>query len=104
MDSFRNTAKVLIAVCGLAVAILPAWAEDSHTDGGHTDGGHSDGHGGKGKGPKYMGGHSSQVHKGGSHHHDGTSGGSKSTEDKIFHGHESDSGHDEDGGTEHSHT
>jgi hypothetical protein len=29
-------------------------------------------------------GHSSQSHKGGSHHHDGETGGSKSIEGKVF--------------------
>jgi hypothetical protein len=57
--------------------------------------------------------HTSSAHKGGSSHHDGSEGGSKSVEEKVFHGksggskggHEdggTDGGH-EDGGTEHTH-
>ena len=60
--------------------------------------GHS---GGGGKGPKYMGGqkgesHSHEGHSGSSSSHKGgtSRGGSKHTEDKIFHGHED---HDEGG-------
>jgi hypothetical protein len=98
MSSFSKWIKVLVVASGLALTMAPV-AQAAH-DEGHTDDGHTDG--GKGKGPKYMGGNSSQVHKGGSHHHDSSTGGSKATEDKIFHGHESDGGHD-DGGTEHSH-
>jgi hypothetical protein len=106
MSRLSKSVKALVIATGLVLAVMPPAqaAEDSHS-GGHTDGGHSDGHsgdeGGKGKGPMYMGGNSSQAHKGGSHHHDGTSGGSKSTEDKIFHGHESET-ESHDGGTEHS--
>lgn len=101
----------LVVAVGFSVGAAPVvHAADSHTS--HTDGHTS---GGGGKGPKFMGGdrgsgHSSQTHKGGSHHHDGGSGGSKSVEHKIF---SSDIGHaggvpaggtdHHDSGVEHAH-
>jgi len=82
MRAYRKWATVLLMAAGLAAGGAAGYAAESHTDS------HSDGHsGGKGKGPKYMGGdtsHSSQTHKGGSHHHDTGEGGSKSVEGKIF--------------------
>ena len=97
-------AVILVLTFGMRAA---AFAADSHT-GGHSSGGssggshtsssgghtsettHSDGHdadSGK-RGPKYQGGgrgteHSSQVHKGSSHHDSGSAG-SKAVESRIF--------------------
>lgn len=127
-----NISRSLIArmAAVLVLGLTPVGhAQDSHS-GGHTSGGssgHNDGHAGGGKGPQYMGGdrgsgHSSQTHKGGTHHHDSSTTGSKTVEDKIFSsgrgkggpkfmggkaaeggtGHESGGDH-HDGGTEHSH-
>ena len=88
--------------CGVSIMYLIKAA--------HDEGGESSGHSGGKKGPKYMGGnsdrsHSSASHKGGTSHHDSSEGGSKSTEDKVFHGKSGggeDGGH-EDSGTEHTH-
>jgi hypothetical protein len=108
MNAYSRWAALALLGTGLAIGGAASHAAE---DGGHTDS-HSEGHtsGGKGKGPKYMGGgdrgssHSSVSHKGGSSHHDGSKGGSKSTESKVFHSEPG--GHDtshEDGSTEHSH-
>lgn len=74
----------LVAASGLSLAVSgAALAAEEHSS---HESGHSSG-GSKGKGPKYMGGdtsHSTQTHKGGSHHHDTGEGGSKSVEGKIF--------------------
>jgi len=103
MHAYSKWAAVTLLAAGLAVG-GGAYAADEHAEG------HSSGHsgGGEGKGPKYMGGdrgssHSSESHKGGSAHHDSTGGGSKSVENKIFHGNPgSHDGSHEDEGGEHS--
>lgn len=109
MNAYSKWATITLLAAGLATGTAAAYA--AHDEGGESSSGHS---GGKGKGPKYMGGdrgssHGSSAHKGGSSHHDGSAGGSKSAESKIFHG--KSGGHDEggtdgghvDGGTEHTH-
>lgn len=89
MHGFGRIAIALAAGAALTFGVgATVNAADAHT-GGHTSAGetaHSDS--GK-KGPKYMGGgrgseHSSQVHEGGTHHHDSGSAGSKSVERRIF--------------------
>lgn len=80
-------AAMLLLGASVAAGSVGTHAADSHDDG------HASGHtaGGQGKGPKYQGGdrgssHGSSAHKGGSSHHDGSEGGSKAVESKIFHG------------------
>ena len=72
---------LLVLALGFAVGTAVYAQEDSKHETGHS--------GSKGKGPKYQGGdrgsaHSSESHKGGSSHHDGDAGGSKSVESKVF--------------------
>jgi hypothetical protein len=99
MHAYSKWATMVLLAAGLATGSAASYAADSHTDSGHSSGK---------KGPKYMGGsdrsHSSAAHKGGSSHHDSAEGGSKSLEDKIFHGKSGGSEGHEEGGTETEHT
>ena len=99
MNTYSKWATITLLAAGLATGTATAYA--AHDEGGELSS-HS---GGKGKGPKYMGGdrgssHGSSAHKGGSSHHDGSEGGSKSAESKIFHGKSGGSGGHDDGGHE----
>ena len=80
---------LVIAFASLTVVTGYAQHDDQNSD--HHSG--SSGHSGGMKGPKYMGGqkgesHSHEAHSGGPHRGATSSGGSKHTEDKVFHGHE----------------
>lgn len=101
MHAYSKWATIVLLAAGLATGSVAALA--AHTE-GESDSGHSK------KGPKYMGGgehgsgHNSSSHKGGSSHHDSSEGGSKSTEEKVFHG--KPGGHETshtEGETEHTH-